>query len=124
MMINRGALLLRYKEPFAQWVNSVCPEDLEETLSLEELNSDRTIYLVDDSDVEEIEQWVALNFSQLFESELEDWSADEATWPADRSIEKFNEWCSIECHGLIIDTVGTPIDGVSDMDEVDLIDEE
>ena len=117
MMINRGAVLLKYKEPFAQWINTVCPEGIEEKLSLEDLNSDRTIYLVDDSDIEEIDEWIALNFDQLFESELEDWVVDESVWPADRSIETFHNWCTVESHGLIIDTVGTPIESADGLDE-------
>ncbi|MGL1932393.1 MAG: hypothetical protein OCC45_11635 [Desulfotalea sp.] len=110
MMINRGAVLLRFKEPMVEWVNSSHPKEAgDEKISIEELNADRTIYLVDDRDAEEIEEWLALNFNQLFETELEDWSEDEDSWPQDRSFETFNSFFTVECHGLIIDTVGQPI---------------
>lgn len=116
MMINRGAVLVRYKEPFAKWINETGPEG-DEDLTLEELNADRTIYMVDDTDIEAIDQWVSLNFHNIFETELEDWSGDEADWPEDRTLEMFNEWCVIECHGVIIDTVGTPIEVMDDFVE-------
>lgn len=125
MMINRGAVLLRYKKPMVEWVNATHPagED-EEVLTAEELNSDRTLYLVDDRDAEEIESWLGLNFAQLFETELEDWSEDEDQWPADRSFEVFLEHFEVECHGLIIDTVGEPIESMDDYaDEVEVGDE-
>ncbi len=112
MMINRGAVLVRYKEPFAEWINATKPEGSED-LTLEELNEDRTIYLVDDNDFEEIEQWLALNYQNIFETELEDWLTNEGQWP-ERTLEKFHKWCTVECHGVIIDTVGTPVEIIGD----------
>lgn len=121
MMINRGAVLLRYREPMVEWVNSSHPiEDGDEKISMEELNADRTLYLVDDRDAEEIEDWISLNFHQLFETELEDWSENEDIWPQDRSIENFLKFFTVECHGLIIDTVGEPIATMDDSAPVEL----
>lgn len=118
MMINRGAVLVRYKEPFVKWINETGPEGDDE-LTSEELNTDRTIYLVDDTDLETIDQWLSLNFHNIFETELEDWSRDEGSWPVDRTLEMFNEWCVVECHGVIIDTVGSPIVVMDDFIEED-----
>ena len=119
MMINRGAVLLRYKQPMVDWVNSTHPADEEqEILTMEALNSDRTLFLVDDRDAEEIDQWLTLNFVQLFETELEDWSEDRALWPS-LDMETFLNWFEMECHGLIIDTVGAPIVAMDEfMDDV------
>ena len=114
-MLNRAALLVRLKEPFIEWINEVDPMDNREKVTLEEANKDRTIYLIDDSEADHVEEWIGLNFRQLFECELEDWYADSSLWPDELSRELFQEWCELECHTVIVDTVGGPI--IDDEDE-------
>lgn len=108
-MVNRSALLVRLREPFVAWINETDPEDARPPITLEEANEDRTIYLIEEDEVEHVEQWLALNYRQVFECELEDWMADQAMWPQDISMELFNDWCQIECHTVVVDTVGGPI---------------
>lgn len=114
-MLNRAAIILRLKEPFIKWINEVDPLDSREKLTLEEANEDRTVYLIDDAEAEHVEEWVSLNYRQLFECELEDWYADPELWPKNLTIQLFEEWCELECHTVIIDTVGGAI--VDDEDE-------
>jgi hypothetical protein len=108
-MINRAAILLKAKQPFLDWINQADPEDDNPQLSLEELNEDRTVYLIDDLDAENPEEWIRLNHGQLFASELEDWYTDESFWPKERGLEAFYQWFAVECHSIVIDTVGTEI---------------
>jgi len=58
------------------------------------------------SDGEMGENWIALNYKQLFENEFEDWYTDETLWPQKRTRKLFNEWFEVECHSVLIDTVG------------------
>ena len=109
-MINRAAVLVRLKQPFIDWINSADPEDTREPVSLEEANEERTIYLIAEDEAEVVDKWLELNYVQIFECELEDWVMDSSLWPEDLSKEKFDEWCSIECHSVIMDTVGDVIE--------------
>jgi hypothetical protein len=108
-MINRAAVIVRLKEPFIQWINEADPLDSRTKLTYEEANEDRTVYLIDDAEAEHIEEWVALNFMQLFESELEDWYTETSLWPKNINRELFDAWCELECHTVIVDTVGEDI---------------
>ena len=108
-MVNRSALLVRLKAPFITWINECDPADQREKITLEEANEERTIYLVEEDAVEHIEAWIAMNFVQVFECELEDWITDPELWPKEITRELFDQWCGVECHSVIIDTVGGPL---------------
>lgn len=43
-MINRSALLLRYKAPGVQWINEADPMPSDTTLTLEGVNNDLTLW--------------------------------------------------------------------------------
>lgn len=107
-MINRGAVLLRYRAPMIRWINDADPYDEDPGITREDVQHDRTVYLVADEDADgkdAVEGWVEANFEALFESELEGWYTDPELWPEPRSLETFREWFDIEYHSMIIDTV-------------------
>lgn len=111
-MINRAAVLLRYKAPAVAWINEADPCDVDPGITLELANEDRTVYLIQDDDGDgpaALKEWVALNYAVLFENELDSWYTDEQLWPAERDLSLFDEWFDVECHTLILDTVGEPI---------------
>ena len=108
-MVNRVAVMLKCKKPFIEWVNTSDPYDKNSNLTLEEANHECTVYLIHENDAENLEEWISLNFSPLFESELEGWYTDESLWPKNRTRKMFDEWFSVECHSVIVDTVGTKI---------------
>lgn len=108
-MINRSALLVRLKQPFIDWINETDPSDTREKLTAAEANEDRTVYLIDEDEAEFVDKWLELNFRQVFECELEDWVVDTELWPQDLTRELFDEWCLVECHTVVVDTVGSPI---------------
>ena len=112
-MINRAAVILKYKEPAVEWINTADPynDDPEETV--DSVNIDRTVYLIRDESAdtpEDVDEWIEMNWDVLFESELEGWYTDEELWPEDRSIGLFHKWFDVECHTLIVDTVDDPIE--------------
>lgn len=111
-MLNRSTLLLHYKPPAVQWINDVDPSPSGNRVTLEEVNSDLTVYLVSDGvseSPEEVRRWVKANWRNLFESELEGWYTDPTLWPK-RTLKRFDEWFDVECHSVLIDTLGTPIE--------------
>ena len=104
-MINRAAVILKYKAPFIQWVNDADPYKDNPGITLESENKDCTVYLILEDDAENLEEWISFNFEQLFESEIEDWYTDESLWPKNRNRKLFDEWFDVECHSVLIDTV-------------------
>ncbi|SMO84618.1 hypothetical protein [Fodinibius sediminis] len=116
-MINRAALILRYKAPAVRWINEVDPMDNPLQITSEDINSERTIYLISEEDGDNnqsLEYWIKRNFRNLFESELEGWYTDPGLWPRPLTLRLFREWFEVECHTVLIDTVGGTIydDGI------------
>jgi hypothetical protein len=70
IMLNRAALICRYKQPFVDWINAVDPSPSSHTLSLAEVNEEHTVYLVEVQDEAELAAWLVLNHRELFEAEL------------------------------------------------------
>ena len=111
-MVNRAALLLRYKEPAVRWINEADPYTDKPVIELKDVNRERTVYLISDEDGDNdksVERWIKKNFKLLFEAELEGWYTDPTLWPKNRSFKMFKEWFDIECHTVLIDTVGGEI---------------
>lgn len=111
-MINRAALILKYKKPAVDWINKADHYNESLQVSLDEANEERTVYLLRDDVAdtpEDLEQWLKLNVEALFENELAGWYQDEGLWPKNRNYELFKKWFSPECHTVVEDTVGEPI---------------
>ena len=108
-MVNRAALLLKAKKPFVEWINKSDPYNKSTNLSMAEVNEDRTVYLINDLEAENLDEWITLNCANLFENELEDWYTDESLWPQNRDLELFKKWFAVECHTVLIDTGSGPI---------------
>ncbi len=49
------------------------------------------------------------HYRTLFETELSDWYNDPALWPKNLSLTLFHEWFDVECHSVVMDTVGSEI---------------
>jgi hypothetical protein len=106
-LINRAALLLRYKASAVRWINEADPDSSDGLTTIEDVNDERTVYLIDDSagaDPIGLERWLERNFEALFEMELEGWYIDSALWPQDRTYRLFREWFEPEVNTVIIDT--------------------
>lgn len=108
-MVNRGAVIVRYREPFIKWINEADTSADRSIVSIQNANSERTVYLISDEDAENVEAWLSANFNTLFENELEGWYTDESLWPKNRDLQTFKNWCEVECHSLIFDIVGGKI---------------
>ncbi len=108
-MLNRAALIISYREPFVQWINEADPAKKKPAITVEQANEDGTVYLISDEDGEAHEEWLALNFDTLFESELSDWYTNRSLWPANRDREMFDEWITVRCHTMIYDTLDEPL---------------
>jgi hypothetical protein len=108
-MVNRGAVILKYKDPFLKWISEADPSEHKAEITAEDANQERTVYLISDEDAENVDGWIRENYETLFEAELEGWYTDEALWPRKRNHKVFMEWFDVECHSVILDTVGGDI---------------
>jgi len=118
-MLNRAVLVIRYKQPFVDWINAVDPAPTHK-IDLAGVNDDNTAYLVEVEDEEQFQEWLELNGAILFEEVLNDWYTDPDLWPSDRSLAQFREWCTFELHTLVLDTGESPLfDDEADDDEKD-----
>jgi hypothetical protein len=112
-MINRAAVLLRYKSPVVKWINEADPCDDDPDISLESANKERIIYLIPDEDADSpdaLDAWINSNYKALFENELVGWFTDENLWPEKRDLDLFHEWFDVEYHSIVVDTAGLPIE--------------
>lgn len=108
-MVNRGAVILKYKEPFLTWIIEADPSEHKVEISTETSKQERTVYLISDEDAENVDDWIRENYETLFEAELEGWYTDETLWPSKRDYTVFMEWFEVECHSVVLDTVGGEI---------------
>lgn len=102
--LNRSALSVIANQPFLEWVNYNCMKD-QEPLTLDELNSDVTIYLIDEvfDFEEELTPYLRRNFTGIFEAELQSWTDDESVWPDDLSFKRFQSYFTVIPHSLVAD---------------------
>lgn len=107
-MLNRAVLILRYKQPFVDWINAADPTPTQE-LTLTDVNDDNTAYLIEAEDEKEFERWLKANAEMLFEEELNGWYTDPSLWPQDRSLALFKKWCTFELHTLAFDMGSSPL---------------
>jgi hypothetical protein len=53
-LINRSAIILKYKEPFVRWINEADPYEADPGITLEDADEDQTVYLISEDDGENI----------------------------------------------------------------------
>jgi len=101
-----------YRTP-VQWVNDADPCHDDPQISPERVNQEWTVYLISDHEADDdkaLARWIKHNHQVLFKVELEGWYTDERLWPQKRTLKLFKEWFEVECHTVVEDTVGTPIE--------------
>jgi hypothetical protein len=108
-VVNRAAFLLRYKEPALRWINEADPCHDDTGIDAESVNMECTVYLISDADGdgdESVTRCIKKNYKLLFEAGLEGWYTNPTLWPNKRTFKLFQEWFGVECHTLLVDTVG------------------
>jgi hypothetical protein len=103
--IDRNAIVVRPKEPFFDWLNSVINERKPITN-----NDENNIYLIHEMDSNEaVLKWIKRNFDKIFINELNDWYTDEEKWPNSRTYKMFSEWFEVEICSVILDLEDYPV---------------
>ena len=106
-MVNRSVLIVRAKQPFLDWLQSL-PDPA--NITLDEVNHDNTAYLIQDYESDnEREKILAHCYDLILEDQLAGWWKDATDWPEIRDLETFKEWFDTEFHSLVIDLVDGPL---------------
>lgn len=103
--IDRNAILVRPKQAYFDWANSVVADG-------KPMNSrgECNIYLIREmGSNEDVMRWVKKHFDELFVNELNDWYTDEERWPTDRTYKMFSEWFDVELHSMVLDLEDGPV---------------
>lgn len=108
-MLNRDLLVIRYKQPFVDWVNEADPHPDGDLITVEDANKDSAVHLIHEYASESFEHWLQECYLTLFENILEEWYTDPALWPQDRTLSLFKAWCDFEVHSIVFDYVDGPL---------------
>ncbi len=129
--LNRAAVVLRYKQPYVDWVQIAGTDPLGEC-SLAEANNDRETFLIPsfNSPVDPVDgtedaiKWVEKRWKMFFEHILKAWIQDESAWPPNRTLKMFREWFDVEYSSIVWAMGNEPISVGEwvDHDELDEID--
>ena len=100
--INRAALIVRPKQPYVDWANSI--DDGGARADLRQLREEPSIYLVED--IERLEGFVNLiddHWEWIFQEQLGGWMRDPEFWPDELTREVFSDWFDCELATMIWD---------------------
>ncbi len=110
--INRAALIVRPKQPYVDWANSV--DDDGPRAILQELRTDPSIYLVETIDLlEAVDLLIDDTWEWIFREQLNGWMRDPDLWPDRLTREMFLEWFDCGLSTMIWDMLKTRIKPVS-----------
>ena len=103
--VNRTAVVIKPKQPFVDWLNSIPDESSDNTI--ESISEDNSTFLVPEFfGPDESLEYIKKQYSQIFEWELFGWYTDEELWPqGKRSWKMFQEWFDVEINSEVIDMV-------------------
>jgi hypothetical protein len=107
--INRSVAIIKPKQPFVDWANSVVDED--DQYSISDFSTDCSVILlpVVDSD-EHAEAFIKDIFQDLFELELSSWIVGDEMWPENITYKMFLEWFDVEFHSMVFDSLKDDIE--------------
>ena len=102
-MINRALVIAIAKQPFREWLQSL-PDPCDQ--SLEEINEDRTAYLIPEyEDENQRERALKRVYGMIFEDQLAEWWTREEDWPQKRDLRTFRKWFDLKYHSVVEDLV-------------------
>ena len=102
-LINRSVAIIKPKQPFVDWANSVVDED--EQYSIPDISKDCSVILLPETDSDQHAEAVLKEiFQDVFELELLSWITDDDMWPENITYKMFLEWFDVEFHSMVFDS--------------------
>lgn len=112
--INRMAVVIRPKAPFAQWVNNL-PDMNGRVMSLEDLQQDCLVVLIPAYDrTQDAAAHVKEIYREIFGEELWGICTREEWFPPQQDWKTFQQWFDIEIHSVVMDTLDEEIEKEED----------
>ncbi len=111
-LINRSALVVTPKQPYADWVNGLDPQisGMERPLSLQEHQQEGRVYLIPETAVEsEPAPELSALWRSIFDNELSAWDEFGDARPTALSLEMFHSWFSVAPQVLVFDLAEQPL---------------
>jgi hypothetical protein len=119
--LYRHGLLIRRKQPYLDWANSLDDEAVKLTEDLSA--SERSLFLVPELDGEpRLAPLLEEFWEAIFEHELGAWHLSEDRWPAPRTREMFDQWFDVELNPSVYDLTPEEPLTQADIDAADLED--
>ena len=107
--INRTAVIIRPKQPFIDWLNSI-PDD-SFNFTLEQISKENLTFLIPEyDDPTNSLAYIKRIYSDIFEFELFGWITTEELWPKKRTWKIFREWFDVEINSEVFDLVDGKIE--------------
>ncbi|MDD5456418.1 MAG: hypothetical protein PHV30_05225 [Candidatus Margulisbacteria bacterium] len=101
---DRSAVSIKPKQPFADWLNKIFPDEKQFTLKELLYSVNSSVYLIPPADTpEEVEEYLAAIFDSIFSNELITWVTVDSLWPQNRTFELFKSWFSWDIAPIIFD---------------------
>ena len=100
--LNRTAVIVKPKDPFLKWAQSLSePGD---SITLSTLQREGTVYLIPEcgSD-QEAKDYLGTHFHAIFENQLIGWYQAEEDWPEKRTLPMFWTWFDVEVDSEVMD---------------------
>lgn len=97
-LVNRGYITITPNKSFWDWANTF-ESDME--FSVED-GIEPNVYLITD-EFFEIEPIIEQHYKKIFKNELSMITEEEEAWPAERSMEVFLEWFTLEIGSTVFD---------------------
>ncbi|OHB56611.1 MAG: hypothetical protein A2Y07_03605 [Planctomycetes bacterium GWF2_50_10] len=108
--INRSVAIIKPKEPFVGWVNSLDHKAGFE-LTMEQLRSDPLCILIPEfENPSQAKAYIKTNYEEIWKWQLKAFWTDEKAYPGQRPFEKFMEWFDVEFCSEVIDRVDRGIE--------------
>ncbi|AQR66247.1 VacJ [Aquaspirillum sp. LM1] len=108
--VNRSVAIVKPKQPFFDWLNSL-PFEQDETLTLHALRQDCNALLIPPAeDFEDAREFIRSHWRSIFDAELADWCEDDTLWPEKRTPNLFQQWFDVEVHSVLTDLVSEPLE--------------
>lgn len=103
-LIDRTAVVLKPTEVFLNWLKNTDENDDLPDLTLAQLRSNCTVFLVPQFD--EPEQAVGYfdeKYERIFAAELSSWAVEQKYWPEDMGLDVFWTFFDLEVHDAVLD---------------------
>lgn len=101
-LIDRAVAVVKLKQPFVNWVNSI--EKPYGKLAVEKINRESHVYLLSEHATEQELKLIMPNlYYDIFEIEVQSFCRDKSMWPKNRDYKTFLEWFDIEVHSMVLD---------------------